>query len=55
MVFREKTLKIANTYRMVSIGVISLLQSVKCLYLLVATLIRKLTYFPLHKFLRIVT
>ena len=29
MVFREKTLKIVNIYRMVSIGVIGLLQSVK--------------------------
>ena len=54
MIFREETLKIVNIYRMVSIGVISLLQSIKCLYLLVETLIRKPTYFPLHKFLRIV-
>lgn len=54
MIFREETLKIVNIYRMVSIDVIGLLQSVKCLYLLVAALIRKLTYFPLHKFLRIV-
>lgn len=54
MIFSEETLIIVNIYRMVSIGVIGLLQSVKCLYLLVETLIRKLIYFPLHKFLLIV-